>query len=228
MIKNRYDRLAPYYDFLARIIFGKSLLQAKSHCLDFLPQGAKILLIGGGTGQILPAILEGDRQAHVVYLEKSSKMMAFARRRLEQSMIRRVSFIEGDESKLPAVEKFDVVITNFFLDQFMEDRLEVLINLLFDRLNTTGLWLFTDFQLQKGQAHYWWQNLLVKIMFAFFKITTNLETNRLPEFDHFFQDQNLQLVEEKYFFKKLIVSRAYRKSIDTSAAKGTEPIFKTV
>ena len=65
-------------------------------------------------------------------------------------------------------------------------------------------------------------------MFAFFKITTNLEANRLPEFDHFFQDQNLQLVEEKYFFKKLIVSRAYRKSIDTSAAKGTEPIFKTV
>ena len=140
-------------------------------------------------------------------------MTILARKRLTAGMASRVCFIEGDESKLPEGEKYDAVITNFFLDQFGEDRLEMLMGMLNDSLKTSGIWLFTDFRLQKGQVHYWWQNLLVKTMLVFFKITTRLEANRLPEYDHYFQAQNLCLVEEKSFLKKFIVSRVYRKSI---------------
>ena len=111
MNKNNYNLLAPYYDFLARSIFGKSILNAKHHFLHVVPCGAKILIAGGGTGQILPTILALDPQNHVVYLEKSSKMISISSKRLDKSMKSRVNFIEGDESKLPH-KKFDVVIIN--------------------------------------------------------------------------------------------------------------------
>ena len=213
MSTNAYNKLAGYYDFLVKIIFGNTLLQAKRQFLGELQESNRMLLIGGGSGQILFDILQDNPQNQVVYLEKSGNMTALARKRLTAGMASRVCFIEGDESKLPKDEKFDAVITNFFLDQFREDRLDMLMGMLNDSLKISGKWLFTDFRLQKGQAHYWWQNLLVKTMLAFFKITTRLEANRLPDYDHYFQAQNLCLVEEKYFLKKLIVSRVYRKSI---------------
>ena len=212
MIENEYDRLAPYYDFLARIVFGKSLLRAKRHFLSLLPSKAKILLIGGGTGQILPDILKDNRRHYVVYLERSGKMISLARSRADRNKVSgQILFVEGDESNLPEREKFDVIITNFFLDQFREDRLELLMEILFNRLNSSGLWLFTDFQLQKGQPHYWWQILLIKTMLAFFRVATNLKTNSLPDFPPLFQRLNLTLIEEKRFLKKLIVSRVYLK-----------------
>ena len=213
MSTNAYNKLAGYYDFLVKIIFGNTLLQAKRQFLGELQESNRMLLIGGGSGQILFDILQDNPQNQVVYLEKSGNMTALARKRLTAGMASRVCFIEGDESKLPKDKKFDAVITNFFLDQFREDRLDMLMGMLNDSLKISGIWLFTDFRLQKGQAHYWWQNLLVKTMLAFFKMTTRLEASRLPDYDHYFQAQNLCLVEEKYFLKKLIVSRVYRKSI---------------
>lgn len=211
MIKNQYNRLAPYYDFLAQLVFGKSLLHARRYFLDLLPKKAKILLIGGGTGQILPVILKDNRQIHVVYLEKSHKMIALAKKRLDKRKAGQVRFIEGDESNLPEGGKYDAVITNFFLDQFREERLRALTGLLYNCLNTSGLWLFTDFQVKKGQVHYCWQSSLIKLMYLFFKLTTNVEVNKLPEFQRLFGNQNLDLIREKHFLKKLIVSRVYKK-----------------
>ena len=138
-------------------------------------------------------------------------MIAIAMKRLDKKMIERVRFIEGDESNLPEGEKYEVVITHFFLDQFKDDRLTALNHLLYDRLKTSGLWLFTDFELKKGQPHYWWQNILIKTMFAFFKVTTNVEADQLPEFNLFFKQLGMTLIGEKHFFKKLIVARVYKK-----------------
>ena len=211
MIINDYNKLADYYDFLAHLVFGKSLLHAKLHFLRLIPAKAKICIIGGGTGRVLFELLKNDHHGHIVYLEKSSKMIALAKKGLDQRMSAQVHFVEGDESNLPKDKKYDAIITNFFLDQFTESRLSILMKSLNTHLEAQGLWLFTDFELKKGQPHYWWQFLLVKSMFAFFKVTVNIQTCKLPEFNLLFEKLNLEFSEEQYFFKKLLVSRVYKK-----------------
>ncbi len=211
MIINEYNKLAPYYDFLARLVFGKSLLRAKLHFLHLLPKRAKICLIGGGTGHVLLQLLKNNPHIQIVYLEKSSKMIALAKQKLNQNMVAQVRFVEGDASNLDGEEKYDVIITNFFLDQFSEHRLAILMKSLNNRLQSGGLWLFTDFVLAKSSKNYWWQLPLVKFMFAFFKLTVNIESNKLPEFNLFFQALNLEINNERYFLKKLLVTRIYKR-----------------
>ncbi|MDN5212680.1 class I SAM-dependent methyltransferase [Fulvivirgaceae bacterium BMA12] len=211
MIVNEYNKLAPYYDFLARMVFGKRLLRAKLHFLHLLPEHAKICIIGGGTGHVLQQLLKNNPHTQIIYLEKSSKMIALARQKLNQNMLTQVRFVEGDVSNLAEEEKYDVIITNFFLDQFSERRLTILMKSLNSRLQAGGLWLFTDFVLTKRSKNYWWQFPLVKFMFAFFKLTVNIESNKLLEFNLFFQALGLEINNEQYFLKKLLVTRIYKR-----------------
>ena len=211
MIINEYNQLAPYYDSLVRLVFGKSLLRAKLHFLRLIPENAKICIVGGGTGLVLWQLLKNNPGAQIVYLEKSSKMIALAKQKLDQRMLAQVRFVEGDTSKLPKEEKYDVIITNFFLDQFTARRLTALMKVLNSCLETRGQWLFTDFELKKGSMHYGWQFPLVKLMFTFFKVAVNIETNQLPEYNLFFKKLNLEINNEQYFLKKLLVTRVYKR-----------------
>jgi tRNA (cmo5U34)-methyltransferase len=49
-----FDRLAPFYDSLARLIIGKGIKQSQLHFLNHLRDKTKLLVLGGGTGWILP------------------------------------------------------------------------------------------------------------------------------------------------------------------------------
>jgi tRNA (cmo5U34)-methyltransferase len=50
-----FDRLAPFYDSLARLIIGKGIKQSQLHFLNHLRgQNQGVLVLGGGTGWILP------------------------------------------------------------------------------------------------------------------------------------------------------------------------------
>jgi ubiquinone/menaquinone biosynthesis C-methylase UbiE len=58
-MKNKnFDFIAPYYDFLSKLIFGKRLRIAQTSLLSKIPRHQRILLVGGGTGWILPELLQ--------------------------------------------------------------------------------------------------------------------------------------------------------------------------
>ena len=43
-----YRRIAPFYDFLARVVFGHDFQLSKKHFLDKIEIGDSVLIIGGG------------------------------------------------------------------------------------------------------------------------------------------------------------------------------------
>ena len=45
-----FDRVAPYYDRLARLVFGGSIRRAQRHFLSQVPAAARVLLVGGAPG----------------------------------------------------------------------------------------------------------------------------------------------------------------------------------
>lgn len=213
MHNTNFNRIAPVYDSLSRLVFGNSLRRAQTTHLALIPEQAKVLLIGGGSGWLLEQLLNCRPLVKVTYLEVSSNMLQLAQRRIKQQTPKALTGIDfrlGDENSLQPNETFDIILTPFLLDLFPEERLNYLMNRLNAALRPQGLWLFSDFWPAQTPAPVW-QRLLLKSMYAFFGLASGVEATRLPDFNAHFARQPLFLEASASFYSGLVQARAYRK-----------------
>jgi len=204
---SNYNNAAWFYDGLAKLVYGKALIKAQVYLLQFIRPNANILIVGGGTGWILEKLTSiYPAGLSITYVEISEKMTALSRKRNAGN--NRVAFINNSIENIDLPADFDVVITPFLFDNFTEETLQTVFYRISSLLKGDGFWLNTDFQLT-GK---WWQSLLLKSMFLFFKIWCNIEASRLPEIDRTFEQTGYKAIAEKTFLGDFIVSRVYGKS----------------
>lgn len=169
-----FDLLAPIYDSLARFVFGKSIVDSQTWYLDKIPDDSRVLILGGGTGWLLEELQKRNSSCTVCYIEISKKMIERARSRELKST---VHFIQGTEEDIPASQKFDVVITNFYLDLFSEKTLKEVVDRINSHTTASTLWIVTDF-VNGGK---WWHKLMLKTMYLFFNVTCRIDANHLSD-----------------------------------------------
>lgn len=176
---SNFNGLARIYDALAFAVFGRVLHRAQVHGLLAVPTGAKVLILGGGTGQLLPDVLNRIQPRQVVYLEASIRMLHLARRRLRtHPLADRVRFRHGTEADLLPNEQFDVVVLPFVLDLFTTETLrQSLLPRVLVALRPGGWLLVTEFE--PGRT--WGQRILLWLMYRFFRLTAHIEARRLPD-----------------------------------------------
>ena len=209
-----FDRVAPYYDALARGVFGRSIQRAQCYFLDQIPPQARVLVIGGGTGWLLPHLLARKEVTHVTYVEASEVMLRLARQKicpLDATVKASVDFVHGNEDSLLPTDRFSAVITNFVLDMYQGDDLDRVIQTLSKHLTSDGVWLFTDFRLTEQARHRGWQRLATWAMYTFFYLTAGVRPQSLPSYHHHFTAQGFQRRHERSFFHDFIVSRVYQR-----------------
>lgn len=201
---NNFNYIAPVYDRLASYVFGESLRQAQSFYLSRIPRGAKVLIIGGGSGWLLEQVILQTSDITIDYVEASEKMLVLSERRMPAEA--KVTFVHGTEENIPG-SAYDCIITNFFLDVFRADRLSALMLRLAQTLNTEGLWLCTDFRNTERLDH----KLLLWTMHTFFKLCTGLQSGKLSDFRPYFSEHELTLTEESLWRRGLVFSAVYKK-----------------
>ncbi len=201
---NNFDRIAIIYDSLSKLVFGNNIQKAQTAFISQIPFNSNILVLGGGTGNILKSLIKRSPQ-QITYLEASKRMLLRAKAQFPRESTALINFIHGNELHIPRDECYDVVITPFVLDVFRDDHLLKVMSRLNQALNENGVWLFTDFQ-----GCNWYGRLLIKIMYRFFKMTSNIEADRLPMFNFHFQSVNKRPLEVQTFCNGLIVSVLYR------------------
>jgi ubiquinone/menaquinone biosynthesis C-methylase UbiE len=201
-----YDNSAWFYDRLSRLVYGNALVKAQVYLLNFVPAGSKILIAGGGTGWILDELSKIHRAGlTITYVEISANMLALSQKR--NTGQNEISFINNpvENVKLPA--DFDVVITPFLFDNFVDETVDSVFNHLHQLLKPGGLWLNSDFQLT-GR---WWQNVLLKSMFVFFRLLCGIEASKLPAIEKYFDTAGYSVTNDKTFFGDFITAKVYRK-----------------
>lgn len=214
-IKRGFDLLSPFYDPLSFIFFGRSLWRSQAYFLPRLERSKNVLIIGGGTGRILEELLRLDTASKYYYLDLSKKMIKRAEERIKKRFPDKtacLTFHEGDISKLPADNSFDVVITPYVLDCVAEDELLAEMREIDARLERGGKWLFTDFQYSERPLTETISKALVKILYLFFRICCSVTNKSLPAFEEAFTLLGYQKADEKYFLGGMTVTRIYLKS----------------
>jgi len=199
---NDFDDIAGVYDSLASLIFGMTIKRSQLELLKYIKKGDKVLIVGGGTGWILPYIYTKS-PGLIHYVDASQKMISLARKKVDNSLCP-VNFIRQSIFEYRDTVQYDVVITFFVLDVFSQNNLNMLMSKLKSYLKQDGLWLFADFNASNQ-----WQHVLIKIMYGFFKVTCNLENSKLHSFDCLFDRFRLRLIENHEYYGGMIQSKVY-------------------
>lgn len=219
-----FNWVAPLYDALSFLVFGRRLQKAQTVFLDRIPQGASVLIIGGGTGWLLEQVLAKrlirhsqsipsrpgpSRRDRILYLETSVQMLNRASQRmLRKPLVGSVEFRLGDETTLGENDCFDVVITPFLLDLFTEETLQTrVIPRLQKALKPDGCWLVTDFV--KTQAK--WQKAVLWMMIRFFRLTAGIETHQLADWQRLLTQAGLTLMERQARVGGMVSTEVYRR-----------------
>lgn len=194
-------------------MFGSSLQQAQQALLPFIPEGARVLLVGGGSGWLLEQLLQSGKTLDVLYLEASPKMLHLARKRYinypaTHSCI--VHFKLGTEAALSPPQQFNVVLTPFLLDLFPAQRLHLLMQRLAAVLAPQGLWLFADFWPATQPAPLW-QKLLERSMYFFFGVLSGVKARRFPDYGRHFTALGLVQTHSFTFYSGMVQAKVYRR-----------------
>jgi ubiquinone/menaquinone biosynthesis C-methylase UbiE len=201
-----YDNSAWFYDRLSRLIYGRALVNAQVYLLNFVPAGSKILIAGGGTGWILEELTKiHPAGLDITYVEISANMTALSQKR--QTGQNMVVFVNDAVENVKLTTDFEVVITPFLFDNFVDETVDNVFNHLHNLLKPGGFWLNADFQLT-GR---WWQNVLLKSMFIFFRLLCGIEASKLPAIEQRFNTVGYGIIDDKTFFGDFITTRVYRK-----------------
>ena len=205
-----FNGVAGYYDALAGLVFGQSLLRAQRAALVGLPPGAPhVLILGGGTGWILTEVLRRRPAATVLYLEASPRMLDRARRRLHRecpAASGQVEFRHGTQAALGTAERFDAIVTFFVLDCIGQAEMATALALLRAALLPGAPWLVADFR----PANRGWRWLLLKLMYLFFRLTTGLHAKELPDVSLALTALGLQPVPCGTFFGGAVEALIFR------------------
>lgn len=197
-----FDRLAPHYVRLERLIAGPLLQRARTAFLPALRDCRDVLVAGVGPGRFLPELRARNLRAHITCVDASARMLEVAQQRVvnQRLDLARFRFVHA---RLPEVAlergRYDAIATHFFLDCFSPDALAAVVDRLAEAATARSAWVISDFAVPP----HGWQRQRARIvhglMYAFFRVATRLPARRLTAPDRALAAQGFRLRARREF-----------------------------
>ncbi|MDG2455479.1 MAG: class I SAM-dependent methyltransferase [Bacteroidia bacterium] len=207
-MKNTYNFVAPYYSWLSYTVHGKDLINIQLDLIETLPDQGNILIMGGGSGDIIPHLYKHSPHLKIDYIDASSKMIALAQ--TKKTAGQQISFIHADTIPKPNY-RYDAVFCAFFLDLYAE---EEILNWLsaFDAVCTPKYSLHVaDFQLNNSVKFRFWRMILIRLSILFFKLTTNHSTWKLEDIFTLIAKSNYKSIHVSYLKDNFLCLHVFKK-----------------
>ena len=194
-----YNHIAWIYDWLAKIVFGRKQEMAMKAFLNIIPDNAKILVVGGGTGKIINYLENLSYQLEIDFVEPAANMINRAKKRQVSHL--QVNFYHHSILELKTTD-YDVILTNFFFDQFSQSQAQLILRHLKPKLRPNGSLIFSDFVSTK----YIWDILITRLMFYFFQLTANIRVNTFPSYNSLFSEFGFNEVSSKKISRDILAT----------------------
>jgi ubiquinone/menaquinone biosynthesis C-methylase UbiE len=205
---DNYRFLAPFYDWLAGFILGEAFKRSQYLFLYTINKGDRILILGGGTGKNLKEILKRTGESgELCFVEASPSMLAKAKKRVKWEGEPRIQFLCTSDFKAIPNKKFDLVITQYFLDVLRDAELERLFEAIGQRSGPGTRWLFVDFFSKRSKLG------LIKLMLLSFRYLASHPRKDFPDYRVFFEKYGWELKEVCQLQNGFIQGREYQKNV---------------
>jgi SAM-dependent methyltransferase len=188
-----FDRLAPHYDRLEAITAGERLQRARTAWLDELSGRRRILSAGEGHGRFAAACAARFPAADLTCVEASPAMLARAQARTPGRSGRLHWQLADLRDWTPPAEKFDAIVTCFFLDCFPPETLAAIIAKLAGCAAPDAVWLIADFAVPAHGPARWRARAVHALMYAFFRTIVGLPARHLTPPDHLLRAEGFAL-----------------------------------
>ncbi|MBK1881517.1 methyltransferase domain-containing protein [Luteolibacter pohnpeiensis] len=204
-----FDRIAPFYRIMESVTAGGKLQECRLSFLQELPTPHKVLILGDGNGRCLAELVRRFPNADFTSVDSSQKMLKLSQKRLWKLFgdAPQIQFLHADAREVQLPERtFDLIVTHFFLDCFKADELEALIPKIADAAAPNANWLLADFRVAaKGTAKVRSQ-IILKMLYGFFRTVTNLSADRLTPPDGILRRAGYSIKERRIFEAGLLHS----------------------
>lgn len=193
-----FDTLAPYYRIMEWVTAGGVLQRCRIAFLAEAGNSRRALLLGEGPGRFLAELLRTNPRVEVTCVERSPRMIEEARKRLNESELARVLFVQADAlTWQPPRSTFDLVVTNFFLDCFRCEELAELVAKVSASTTADARWLLADFREPDSGWRRWRARAVLALMYGFFRVATGLSASRLTPPEEFLEASGFRLAARR-------------------------------
>jgi SAM-dependent methyltransferase len=178
------DAIARWYRWLEYLAFGRALAGRRREYLREVADARSVLILGDGDGRFTAEFVDGNREAIIDSVDLSPRMLALAKRRTPD--VTRLHFWRGDAMTIELPRKYDLIVSHFFLDCFVEGDLEWLVARLSNAACPEARWLVSEFCLPDRGIRRLAAGGLIRTMYWFFRFAAGLKASRLPDYSTIF------------------------------------------
>jgi SAM-dependent methyltransferase len=205
------DPIARWYRWLEYAAFGRALERRRREYIHEVANARSVLILGDGDGRFTAEFVERNRAALIDSVDLSPRMQALARERIGEGTPNALRLHEGDARTIELEQKYDVIVSHFFLDCFTARDLELLVARISEAAYPQARWLISEFGLPSGGIRRLGAALLIKVMYWFFRIATGLKTSRLPDYSTIFALYGFRRVRHRAAAGGLLVSELWER-----------------
>lgn len=198
-----FDRLARHYDWMETLCGGGLLQRARTFWLDELQNRQKILSVGEGHGRFADACVRRFPKAKLTCIDASNRMLRRAKDRLG-IRAQKVHWHRCDLATWSPTDKYDAIVTCFFLDCFAPETLNEMVAKLAKCANPDAVWLVVDFNIPARGFGRWRARVIHALMYFSFRLTVGLPARRLTPPDNLLRSHGFTLTRRREFSRGLL------------------------
>lgn len=209
-----FDAVAPWYRTLETIAFGNALQRARVACLGEIGAPRRALIVGEGNGRFLAALLQRHPLVTVDCVDSSERMLDLARHevlRTSPDEINRVAFFQHDFRSWRPNDRYDLIVTHFFLDCFQTQQLGDIIAKLSQAAAPKSVWLLADFTIPKYGFARAYARIWLSVMYAFFRAAAGIAARELVDPSPFLRVEGFSVARQHLFRHGMLKSELWRK-----------------
>jgi cyclopropane fatty-acyl-phospholipid synthase-like methyltransferase len=212
-----FDAIARPYRWLEYLSFGPMLERCRFHRLHELTDARRALVLGDGDGRFLARLASQNPQIQADVVDLSPAMLRLLSGRVAKIGGQdRITLHCADAREFAPSGDYDLVVTHFFLDCFTTAEVLNLTARIRSYLCPGARWVVSEFAIPRGPLSSILARLLVRSLYAAFRLLTGLKTHRLPDYAAALRSCGLALVSRHHWFQGLMVSEIWEVQATTS------------
>lgn len=209
-----FSRLARVYRWLEWFSFGPALWRCRCAYLDAMNDRHRALIIGDGDGRFTARLLQANSRITIEAVDASEAMLRQLLRRAAANVARLHTTTADIREPISFGQRFDLVVTHFFLDCLTTEEVETLAWNLRESLSPGARWVVSEFAIPTNLYGRLFARPLVSALYSVFGLLTGLTVRRLPDYREALQRAGFVLTQERKWLQGLLGSEVWQRSCE--------------